>query len=169
LRFSEEGWPNARRASDEEMIHFFGVSKISLALNPSPGFLNKNSLGRLLFRRSLNKIVPDFHFYSNIRSWLSRDIPQIKGRHFEIPACGGFLLTGPADDLENFYVPGKEMVLFKDLNDYIEKIKYYLVHDTEREAIAKAGYERTIHEHSYEARFREIFRKLDLSEEKLIS
>ncbi|MBS3903235.1 MAG: glycosyltransferase [Anaplasmataceae bacterium] len=157
------GWSNARRASDEEMVRLFGISKISLALNPSPGFFNKNSLGRLFFRRSINKIVPDFHLYSNLRSWFDRGTPQIKGRHFEIPACGGFLLTGSADDLENFYEPNKEMVLFSDLNDYVEKIKYYLSHDTEREAIAKAGYERTLRDHTYEKRFIDIFKKLGLS------
>ncbi len=157
------GWPEARRASDEEMIHLFGVSKISLALNPPPGFFNKNSLGRIFYSRSREKIRPNFNLYYNFRSWLERGIPQVKGRHFEIPACGGFLLTGPADDLGNFYVPDKEMVLFSNIDDYIEKIKYYLAHDDEREAIAKAGYERTIREHTYEARFREIFRQLGLS------
>ena len=157
------GWPKARRASDEEMVKLFGVSKISLALNPPPGYFNKNSLGRILFRRSRDKIVPDFHLFSNFRAWLDRGTPQIKGRHFEIPACGGFLLTSPADDLENFYVPGEEMVLFRDLNDYIEKIRYYLNHDSEREAIAKAGYERTMRGHTYEARSKEIFRKLGLN------
>lgn len=156
------GWPNARRASDEEMVKLFGISKISLALNPSPGFLNKNSLGRLAYRRSMDKIVPDFNLYYNLRSWLDRGIPQIKGRHFEIPACGGFLLTSPADDLENFFVPDKEMVLFHGIDDYVEKIKYYLAHDEEREAIAKAGYERTVRDHTYVKRFEDIFQKLGL-------
>lgn len=156
------GWPGARRATDEEMINFFSTSKISLALNPSPGFFNKDSLGRLFFRRSVDKIVPDFHLYSNFRTWLNRGVPQVKGRHFEIPACGGFLLTSPADDLQSFYEPGKEMVLFDGLDDYVEKIRYYLEHDSEREVIAKAGYERTMKDHTYEKRFADIFSKVGL-------
>lgn len=154
------GWPGVRRVSDEEMIKLFGFSKISLALNPSPGFFNKDSLGRIVARRSIDKIVPDFHLTSNIKSWMNRGIPQIKGRHFEIPACGGFLLTSAADDLENFYEPNKEMVLYSGIDDYINKIKYYISHNEEREAIARAGYERTIREHTYEKRFEDIFRQL---------
>ncbi len=153
------GWPSAKRASDEEMVKLFGISKVSLALNPPPGFWNKDSVGRLFFRRSVDKIVPDYHFYSNLRSFLGRGTRQIKGRHFEIPACGGFMLTAHADDLENYFKPGEEIVFYENDDDYIDKIRYYLEHDAERERIAKAGYERTVKEHSYMKRLEDIFNK----------
>jgi len=35
-------------------------------------------------------------------------------------------------------------------------------HEEERNAIAKAGYERTIKDHTYEQRFREIFSAMGL-------
>jgi len=156
------GWQEeARRASDAEMVRLFGVSKISLALNPPPGYWNKDTLGRIFFRRSMDKIIPDWHFYSNLRCFFDRGIRQIKGRHFEIPACGGFLLTAHADDLENYFKPGEEIVFYENDNDYIDKIKYYLEHDTEREKIAKAGYNRTIREHSYAKRLEDIFRAIE--------
>ena len=44
----------------------------------------------------------------------------------------------------------------------IDKIKYYLEHNEEREAIARAGYERTLREHTYEKRFNEIFKTIGL-------
>lgn len=157
------GWPDSKRISDQEMINVFAASKINLALNSPPGRFNANSLGRLFFRRSLNRIVPDFHFYSNFRSWLYRGIPQIKARHFEIPACGGFTLTSPADDLENYFKIGEEMEIYNGLDDLVEKVKYYLSHDEERNRIALAGYERTIKEHTYEKRFSDIFGKLGLT------
>ena len=87
---------------------------------------------------------------------------QIKGRNFEIPGCGGFLLTGRADNLEDYYEIGKEIVCYDDVDDLIDKIKYYLKHDEEREAIAKAGYNRTLREHTYEKRFDEIFKIISL-------
>ncbi len=156
------GWPGARRAGDEEMVRIFGQSKISLALNPPPGRWNVNSLGRLVMKRSLNRFAPDPHPLANFRSWLDMNKPQIKGRHFEIPACGGLLFTTMADDLQNFYKPGEEMVIYTDLKDCIEKLRYYLTHDVERERIARAGYERTIREHTYTKRFENIFRKIGL-------
>ena len=49
------------------------------------------------------------------------------------------------------------------IDELIKKIKYFLPRDVEREGIARAGYERTIKEHTYEGRFMEIFSKIGLS------
>lgn len=150
------GWPRGR-LSFNEMIALFGKSKINLALNPVPGFWNANSLGRLLFRASGRRIVPDIHPVQNARAWLCRGVRQIKARHFEIPACGGFVMTEPADDIESYYAPDREMVFYRTVPELAEKIRYYLAHEDERERIARAGYERTIREHSYAERFKNIF------------
>ncbi len=88
---------------------------------------------------------------------------QIKGRNFEVPGCGGFMLTGKADDLENYYQFGKEIVCFEDIHDLIDKIRYYLAHEEERAAIARAGYERTLREHTYTHRFEAIFKEMNLT------
>lgn len=87
---------------------------------------------------------------------------QIKGRNFEVPACGGFLLTGHAENLQDYYEIGKEIVTFTTTEDMIEKIKYYLSHDAEREAIAKAGYERTIRDHTFASRMDDIVSKIGI-------
>ena len=155
------GWPNGR-ISREEMIKLFSISKINLGLNPAPGYFNKNSLGRLLFKRSINKIIPDFHIWSNFQTWLHRGIPQINARHFEIPACKGFMLTSFADDLDKYYEPGKEIIVYDGVSDLIDKVRYYLSREDERLEIAAAGYERTIQNHTYEARFKELFDKIGL-------
>lgn len=153
------GWPNGR-ISEEEMIKFFSLSRINLALNPAPGYFNINSLGRLLFRRSMNKIVPDFNFYGNFRTWLNRGIRQIKARHFEIPACRGFLLTEMADNLSDYYKIGKEIVIYKNTNDLIGKIKYFLKNDAERQMVVENGYQRVLRDHTYAQRFKDIFTKI---------
>jgi spore maturation protein CgeB len=88
---------------------------------------------------------------------------QIKGRNFEIPGCGGFQLTGNADNLEQYYQDGSEVVIFRNHGELIDKIRYYLAHDEERSAIARAGYERTLREHTYVHRFREIFARMGFS------
>jgi spore maturation protein CgeB len=59
--------------------------------------------------------------------------------------------------LEQFFEIGKEMVVYQDVDDLADKIRYYLRHETEREAIAEAGYRRVLRDHSYAQRFREIF------------
>ncbi|PYS06787.1 MAG: hypothetical protein DMG12_02645 [Acidobacteria bacterium] len=87
---------------------------------------------------------------------------QIKGRNFEVPGCGGFTLTGQAEDLESYYEEGREIVCFGTIPELIEKIRYYLSHESERRAIAEAGYQRTLHQHTYVHRFTDIFRHLQL-------
>ncbi len=65
--------------------------------------------------------------------------PQIKGRNFEVPGCGGFMMTGYADDLDSYYSPGKEIVCFRDNKDLLDIIKYYLANEDERKAVAFRG------------------------------
>lgn len=151
------GWPEGRTLQ-EEMIRGISRSKINLGLNPPSSYFGIKPLARLFFRRSGSHIVPDFwHFFGNIREWGQKRIPQIKARMFEIPACGTLMVTQPADNFSDYYEFGKEIVTYVDDADLLEKIRYYLAHDAEREAVAKAGYERTVRNHTYEARFNEIF------------
>lgn len=88
---------------------------------------------------------------------------QIKGRNFEIPGCGGFQLAGNADNLEQYYQNGREVVIFHDNNELIDTIRYYLTHEEERSAIAQAGHERTLREHTYVHRFRDILSTMGFS------
>jgi spore maturation protein CgeB len=85
---------------------------------------------------------------------------QIKGRNFEVPGCGGFMLTGRAENIEQYYEPGRELVLFDGADDLRQKVRYYLDHPDERDEIAIAGYERTLRDHTYELRFRELFDRI---------
>ena len=82
---------------------------------------------------------------------------QIKGRDFEAPGCGSLLLTKDTKEIAKYFVPGKEIITYKDANDAVEKIKYHLKNEDERERIAKKGYERILKEHTWEKRLLEIF------------
>ena len=73
-------------------------------------------------------------------------------RHFEITACGGFMLTYPTPELSQFFEIGKECDIFHNESELLEKIAYYLDHDKERREIAAAGQRRTLKEHLYRHR-----------------
>jgi spore maturation protein CgeB len=79
----------------------------------------------------------------------SKGVNQIKARTFEVPGCGGFLMTQQAPGLESFYLPGREVVVFNDFNELVAKIRHYLFHQKERDDIARAGFRRTRAEHTY--------------------
>jgi len=92
-----------------------------------------------------------------------RPADQIKGRNFEIPGCGGFLLTSRADDLEAYYEPGREIACFEGEDSLIDSVRHFLTHEKERASIARAGLARTLREHSYAHRFHEIFGRCGLT------
>lgn len=119
------GWPNGP-VKAEEIPHILRHSVLSLNFGDSGLHLGRYGLYR------------------------SR---QIKARVFEVPGAGGCLVTESAPYLANYYVSEREIVTFKGLDDLVQRTSYLLSHPEERDAIARAGHERTVREHTYELRF----------------
>ena len=92
--------------------------------------------------------------------WHINTMPQIKGRHFEIPQCGGFQISTPADNLHEYFVPDKEIVIVNSGPELLDRIKYYLMNENKREEIAVAGYNRMMKDHQWTNRFKDIFNEL---------
>ncbi len=172
-----QGW-EAGRLSQQQMIEVFNQSRVSL--NFSADHRAGGSRGRLgqmahrYIERPLNAVPGGWRVAAAGRALASKVVPsggtdghsgprQIKGRVFEVPGCGGFLLTGDAENLNDYYRTGQEMLVFNSIADLIEKIRYYLDHEQERAAIAQAGYQRTLREHTYVQRFTEIFKRMGLA------
>ena len=122
------GWPEGR-LSAAEMVEVFSASKVNLSFSSS----------------------------STRRNRFSPAPSQIKGRVFEVPGCGGLLLTEYAPGLEGYYTIGKEIVCFAGRRELLSKVRWLLSHDEERSSIARAGLLRTLRDHTYERRLTEIF------------
>ncbi len=160
------GWPEGPIESDEGMVDIINRSKICLSLNTPAFYFGWRPIASLFFRRAslgeggFRVKLDIWNFFGNLRLWLDKRNAQVKSRHFDVPACGTMEMTKDADDLRDYYKLGEEIVVYKDNKDLVEKIKYYLAHPEEREAIAKRGYERTIREHSKKKRYEDIFRMI---------
>jgi spore maturation protein CgeB len=85
---------------------------------------------------------------------------QIKGRTFEVPGSGGFLLTDRVAYLEEYLTPGKEIGVFESPDDLADQVRWWLEHEDERAEAAEAGYRRVRAEHTYDHRFAEIFERV---------
>lgn len=132
-------------------VHLFG--------NYWDGYLNNHGF------ISFDKMIEVFNT-SKINLNLSNPfqvgtIPQLKGRVWEINQCGGFQITTPADDIESYFVPDKEIVIVDNMLDMVNKIRYYLEHNEEREQIAEAGYQRMLKEHQWKYRFIDILKEIN--------
>lgn len=154
-----EGWPNGY-VSTEDIIKVFSQSKINLNLSESSGNLWKQ-IASIFFRRKFDRSIginSPLKWYDNFQMLLARKKKQIKGRIFRVLGCGGFVLSESTEGLEGLYEPGKEIECFSSFNELVEKIKYYLAHEEEREKIAQAGYQRSARDHTCEKRFNEMFK-----------
>jgi spore maturation protein CgeB len=126
------------------MVRTFGASRINLNLSsafdppePLPLRLLRPFRGRREGRRS-----------------------QIKGRTFEVPGSGGFLLTDHVAYLEDYLTPGEEIGVFEDADDLVAQVGWWLEHEEDRARAANAGYKRVREEHTYDHRFAEIFDRI---------
>ena len=152
-------WCGGRLAHDD-MVRVFGESRVNLnfsnsSLEGAPGGSVPKWMARL---RRLERAFPaEWAFLARPAA-----IRQLKGRTFEIPGTGGFLITEYVEELDEYYRLGQELVCFHTVDELVDRARYYLAHDAERRAIAQAGYERTLREHTYEQRFKALFRDAGL-------
>jgi hypothetical protein len=73
-------------------------------------------------------------------------------------ACKKLLLTEDVPDLHRHFEDGKHLVTFKTIDEAVEKARYYLAHDDERNAIAESGYKEFLDKHTYMCRAKEILK-----------
>lgn len=78
-------------------------------------------------------------------------------RTFEISASGTLQMTDARQDLDQFYVPGVEVVTYDSPEDLARKAEYYLTHEEERQQIALRGLYRTMRDHTYASRLNQLF------------
>jgi spore maturation protein CgeB len=77
-------------------------------------------------------------------------------RLFEATGCGSLLVTDWKKNLSEMFAPGKEVVAYKTTDECVEMVEHYLEHDDEREAIARAGQQRTLRDHTFQIRMQEL-------------
>lgn len=80
-------------------------------------------------------------------------IPQ---RIFDILSCGGFCLTNYQPEIAEYFVDGKELVMYTDMADLLAKVEYYLSHEEERKQIAENGRRKIEAEHCLKGRVWEM-------------
>lgn len=89
-------------------------------------------------------------------------IRHIHLREFEAPMCGALYCTGYSDELTEMFEPDKEVVVYRNADELLDKVRYYLAHPNQAETIRQAGYRRALNDHTYHKRFERLFAELGL-------
>jgi spore maturation protein CgeB len=76
----------------------------------------------------------------------------VNQRVFDVPACGGFLLSDYQDDMDLFFEVGKEAVCYRSVEEAASLAAHYLGNEPERKKISEAAHRRILAEHTYEKR-----------------
>ena len=77
-------------------------------------------------------------------------------RIWDILGAGGFLLTNFQSEIPEYFEVGKDLEAFASEEELVEKIRYYLAHNEEREEIARNGYQKAKEQYSLETRVRQM-------------
>ena len=125
---------------------------------------NVNSANRLNALDRLFKEFPNFYFGKRLFEDAARKFAEskivfnismlddINMRTFEAMATGSMLVTNWIPTIEEHFKDGEHLVLYRSEEEMIDKIRYFLAHDDERERIARAGYEEVLAKHTIKHR-----------------
>ena len=86
--------------------------------------------------------------------------PQMKQRMFEVPAARTMLLTEYHPAIGEFFDINKEIVTFKNSEEFSEKAKFLMSRPIITEKIAAAGHKRFLAEHESKVRLSKILKQI---------
>lgn len=102
-----------------------------------------------------------FRLLASARTVLNRHIGEAgeyanNMRLFEATGVGSLLVTDAKTNLPELFEPGDEVVTYASSDELVAQVRRYLADDDARRAIAAAGQTRTLREHTYAVRMREL-------------
>jgi spore maturation protein CgeB len=139
-----------------------------LPFNPmlvgDPGWHELLPRGGWTYHRELNYYDDLPRFYPATRVNFNCTSQQMKGavnqRVFDVPACGGFLLTDHRRQMEDLFVPDREIVCYREPGEIPDLVRHYLARDDERRRVTEAARRRILAEHTYDLRLASLVRTM---------
>lgn len=120
----------------------------------------EESLARFSSQLDYYQDLPRFYPMSKVS--LNCTSRQMKGavnqRVFDVPACGGFVLTDRREQLERLFEPGREVLVYGEPSEIPGLVSRLLADGAERRRVGKAARARILAEHTYEHRLTELSR-----------
>lgn len=150
-RHHDKAIPLLERLARETDMRFFGYGAESL--DPSSPIIQRHrgEVWGLDMYRTLSRSRITLNRHINVAENYANNM-----RLYEATGVGTMLLTDRKDNLGDLFEIGREVVSYESPDEAIALIKYYAEHVEEAAAIARAGQERTLREHTYAHRMEEL-------------
>jgi spore maturation protein CgeB len=87
-------------------------------------------------------------------------------RLFEATGAGAMLLTDWKANLQDVFDVGREVAAYRTAEDCAEMIRHYLTHEEARQSMARAGQARTLRDHTYRIRMKEL---IDIVHKRMVA
>lgn len=101
-------------------------------------------------------------FYAGTSVSLNCTSMQMKGavnqRVFDVPACGGFVLTDSRAQMDELFDPEDEFIAYATPDEIAPRIEELLENTKKRELISRNARNRILAEHTYEHRLKKLLR-----------
>lgn len=131
---------------------------------PLAPFLSQARFAPFLLRMQRDPAVYGLNMFATMRrskmtlNVHERSSANLAGniRMFESTGTGTLLVTEAAPNLSQLFESDREVVTYRSKEEAVEKIRYYLEHDNERQSIASAGQRRTLRDHNSRVRAQEV-------------
>lgn len=105
------------------------------------------------YRSELVSVYKGIDINLNITS--SQMPTAVNQRVFDVPACGGFLLTDKQSDLCELF-SNDEVAVYSNVEELVDKVKFFLNNEKERLRISCNARKRILGEHTYFHRLKKI-------------
>jgi spore maturation protein CgeB len=97
-----------------------------------------------------------------------RVIRHMHLREFEAPMCGAVYLTGFTPELTECFEPDREVLVYRDIEELVDKAQFHISHPEAGDKIRAAGLRRALSDHTWHKRFEQLFSQLGLAPSKAL-
>jgi hypothetical protein len=143
LRDSSQALPEARFAARGKSLGDIGRTELL-------PYLSFSKLREYACRSRVNLVIT--------RAAHAGVFASSTSRPFELAALGATMLASPYLGVEEWFEPGKEILMLSSPDEAVERLRWLLAHDAERRAIGEAARRRALAEHTFRHRAQELVR-----------
>ncbi|MPQ75465.1 glycosyltransferase [Hydrogenovibrio sp. JE_KL2] len=162
---------NIKQSNRQEIINALALKGIKVntwGVGSINGFVDREDMFRVFNSSKINLnftgTMNRDNFVVDLSS-VDKRIRQVKGRPVEIAMAQGFILSEYAPGIEQLFIPGEEIAIFRNVEECVKKIEHYLSKEgeKERELMAERASVRALKEYDSRKGISKVFKQISLN------